>query len=63
MDSCTVPVAELLRRITVISDDGCTHVTVSFSESDGVMPDAISFEAWKDNQEFTVGYDPVESNA
>lgn len=35
MDSCTVPVAELLRRITEISDDGCTHVTVSFQLTNG----------------------------
>ena len=63
MDSCTVSASELFQRAKEILNDGNTHVTVSFSESDGVMPDAICFEAWKDGQEFAVGYDPVESDA
>lgn len=61
MDSCTVSASELFQRAKEMLNDGNTHVTISFLESDGVMPDAVCFEAWKSGSDHSTGYDFIES--
>lgn len=61
MDCCTVSASELFQLAKDMLNDGNDFVSISLLESDGEMPDAVSFEAWKSRSDHAFGYGALYS--